>query len=455
MAPRHHLIGVKVALLLIFGILAGILFARGGLTSEAGHLSPVPSFHVDIGDIPPTFIPTTATGNTYAEDPNSDGDASDQLMSVPPISACASRTITNFASVLQIRVVTDIIMKNADEMLGADARINFDPNMIQFVSFSIIPFAGGPITGQPVGLLNLPVDPLPAGTHATASPASAINNTDGAVFLGGTYQGFRTFARSTESGPTIDGGVSSLPNRNAGQAPNGGVFVRILWNLQPGSSGQDVVIDLTRGGPMFTGGTSAPIISQGSDFFALLTPDPGFGQEQTLLGGADLFDGIISVNKASPDPCPPVHDIEAKGIGGTKNSSDLKLFKTCLRTGQDPCTTTQNHHLMVVNNSDHTENIPVKYEVVGWPPAGTTCTVNGALGGGPILLLNTVETGVPTNASRNITVPVTFSCPAGQAGAVVGTDIQLRLTTEHTFSGSNDNDADPSNDIFIKSKTIK
>ena len=406
MRTRHHLVGTKVALLLIFGIVGGILFARGGLTSEAGHLSPVPSFHVDIG----SSNAATSTGNTYNEDPDGDGD---------------------------------------------------NPAQIQFFSSNLIPFAGGsnPITGQAVGLLNLPVDPLPAGTHAAVSPASAVNNTDGAVFLGGTYQGTRTFATSTESGPSVDGGINNvLPDRNAGQAPDGGVFIRITWRLKAPSSGQDVLIDLTRAGPMFTGGTSSPIISNASKFITLLDENPPFNptkQENIVLGGADLFDGIISVNKASPDPCPPEHELEAKGIGGTKNSSDLKVFKTCLRKGEDPCTTTQNHHLLIVNNSDHIEDIPFKYEVVGWPAAGTLCTVNGQLGPGPIEVLSGVESGVPTNASRNITVPVTFSCPSSVAGVVVGTNIQLRLTVEHPFPGSNDNDADPSNDIFIKGKTIK
>ena len=240
------------------GVLTAALLAAVALRdsgSEASHLSPVPSFHVDIG----SSSDPTSTGNSYVEDPNGDGDASDQLMSVPtPITRCVRRDVSDFSITSQKRIVTDIIFQDAQEMAGADVRLNFDPSLIQFVSADVSPFtaaiSGTGFTGQQVGLVNLPVEPFSGGAHRAASPAFNIDNTNGAAFLGGLYTGAKEFDVSSESGPTVDGAANSLPNRNAGQAPDGGVFLSIRWLLKPASSGQDVRIDLTVAGPSFAGG---------------------------------------------------------------------------------------------------------------------------------------------------------------------------------------------------------
>ncbi len=290
---------IASAVLLACAIAAGVFFAYDRPIGEASHLSPLPSFHVDIG----SSNDPSSTGNTYVEDPNGDGDASDQLMSVDTLTRCVRRDITDFNIVQQTQIVTDIIIQDAQEMVGGDVRINFDPSLIQFVSASVTPFPGGGFTGQPVGLINLPVEPFAGGTHRTAGPAENFDNTNGAVFLAGVYLGSHLFKVSSESGPSVDSTANSLPDRNAGQAPNGGVFVRINWNLQPASSGQDVLIDLTTAGPSFTGGGD---ITVGSDLVILVTesPAPGGTSEVITLGNADLFDGIVYVNKALPSPCP-------------------------------------------------------------------------------------------------------------------------------------------------------
>ena len=291
---------IASAVLLASAIAAGVFFAFDGLTGEASHLSPLPSFHVDIG----SSAAPASTGNSYVEDPNGDGDASDQLMSVDTITRCVRRDITDFTQITQRRIVTDIIIRDAQEMVGGDVRINFDPSLIQFVSATITPFPGGGFTGQPVGLINLPVEPFAGGTHRTAIPAFNSDNVNGAAFLAGVYLGSRLFKVSNESGPSVDSAVNSLPDRNAGQAPGGGVFVRIIWRLQAASDGQDVLIDLTTAGPSFTGGGD---ITVGSDLVTLVTesPAPGGAQEVVTLGNADLFDGVVSVNKALPSSCPP------------------------------------------------------------------------------------------------------------------------------------------------------
>ena len=285
-------------MLLASAIAAGVFFSYDRPIGEASHLSPLPSFHVDIG----SSANPASTGNSYVEDPNGDGDASDQLMSVDTITRCVRRDITDFTQVTQRRIVTDIIIQNAQEMVGGDIRINFDPSLIQFVSATITPFPGGGFTGQPVGLINLPVEPFSGGTHRTAGPAFNGDNTNGAAFLAGTYLGgSREFDVSSESGPSVDAAVNSLPGRNAGQAPNGGVFVRINWNLQAASSGQDILIDLTTAGSSFTGGGD---ITGGSDLVTL-TDEVQNSIEVITPGNADLFDGVVSVNKAVPVPCPP------------------------------------------------------------------------------------------------------------------------------------------------------
>ncbi len=325
---RVVLLGLVTMVWLIAGVVAAI--ALWGSESKASHLSPVPSFHVDIG----SSSDPTSTGNSYVEDPNGDGEASDQLMSVPtPLTSSDRRHVGDFTIASQRRIVTDIVIKNADELLGADVRINFDPSLIQFVSADVAPFtaasSGTGFTGQQVGLINLPVEPFSGGTHRSAFPVLNSDNTNGAAFLAGVYLGPKLFKFSSESGPSVDGATNSLPNRNAGQAPNGGVFVRINWDLQPASDGQDVLIDLTTSGPSFTGGGT---IAAGSGFTTLVTesPAPTGTQEVVTIGSSDLFDGVVSVNKAIPDSCPPVGtrtDVpnadRANAGGWTNDSSTL------------------------------------------------------------------------------------------------------------------------------------
>jgi len=296
-------ISVFLALCVLGAAVVAAIALRGS-DSEAA-LSPVPSFHVDIGSSPSP----ASTDNSYVEDPSGDTDASDQLMSLTtPLTRCVRRDVNDFGNIGQVRIVTDIIIQDAQEMAGADVRINFNPAQIQFVSASITPFTAASdfvtgFTGQVVGLINLPVEPFSGGTHRTASPGFNSDNTNGAVFLAGTYLGLREFDVSSESGPTVDSATNSLPNRNAGQAPNGGVFVRINWNLQAASSGQDVRIDLKTGVPSFIGGGD---IETGSKFVTLTgeSPPPFGASESINIPFANLFDGVISVNKDIPDPCP-------------------------------------------------------------------------------------------------------------------------------------------------------
>ena len=183
---------VVAGVLLLSGIVGGASFAFGLLTTEASHLTTIPSFHVDIG----SDNTAASTGNTYVEDGNADFDAADQLMSVPqPLTACVSRTVTDFTDPTQFIVITDFIFENADEMVGGDVRLNYDPTRINLLSTSITPFTGNS-TGQAVGLMNLPAPPyfpFSFSTHATAAPATNIDNTNGAAFLPGTYLRPRSF----------------------------------------------------------------------------------------------------------------------------------------------------------------------------------------------------------------------------------------------------------------------
>ncbi len=114
---RASLVTVAALAVLTAAVLAAIALRGSG--SEASHLSPVPSMHVDIGSGPSPV----GTGNTYND--------STILMSVPPITSCVSQA-ADFSVVSPVtRVVwTDIIIKNADEMTGADVRINYDPSKI-------------------------------------------------------------------------------------------------------------------------------------------------------------------------------------------------------------------------------------------------------------------------------------------------------------------------------------
>ncbi len=431
-----------------------------GSESQASHttLHVDPSYHVDIGTIPNDTSPAS-TGNSYDEDPDGNFDPEDQLMSVStPLNSCQSVTVSDFSDLGQSRIVTDIIIKNAQELFGADIRINYDPSLIQVFFATITPYTGGFISGfQAVGLANLPF-PSGALAHRAETPGSLVDNTNGAGFFAGTYEGERLFEVSSESGPDVDGGSNSLPDRNVEHAPDGGVFVQIKWDLLSKSNGRDIRIDLTTAGPSFKGGGEINVGSQ----FVTLTGESPETIDIITLGNHSLFDGIISVNKASPDPCPPPdHDVEAKHIAGTKGSSTLKLFQSC---NSDPCTTTQNHSLNVRNNGNHTEDIRVLYQLLGWPKEPTGCTVTTPDFGTQVAtdieptltLSDTVELAVPDNASRNVKVLVTFSCPSGAAEDVVGVNIALRLTAVLQTGGVDDvPDDDPANDAEEDGKKIR
>ena len=309
-------ISVFLALCVLGAAVVAAIALRGS-ESEAA-LSPVPSFHVDIG----SSASPASTGNTYVEDPDGDGFGDDQLMLVPldgpggtSVTRCVRRDVSDFGNGGQIRIVTDIIIQDAQEMVGGDVRIYFDPSLIQVFSSTITPFTAANDfvtgwTGQPVGLINLTLPPYSGDAGASASGAThtdaigppKIDNTRGNAFLAGTYQGSRTFAVSSESGPNTT--TNSLPDRNAGHAPNGGVFVRINWNLQPASDGQDVLIDL---GPEDR--TDPTDQLTGSKFITLLDEtlpfDPDKQEVIILKDFTELIDGVISVNKDIPVPCPP------------------------------------------------------------------------------------------------------------------------------------------------------
>ncbi len=450
------MISTKLAVLLIFGIVGGLLFVQGQLSTEA-QLDPVPSMHVDIGS---SFL-ASSTGNTFVQDPDSSGSGSgngfsDQIMSVPPITSSFSKTVNFSGPPTEKFVVTDIIIKNADEMTGADVRINFDPTLIQYLSANLTPFTGA------VGFVNLPEE---SGVHRTASPAfsdAAQNNIDGSAFLAGTYQNNREFDVSRESGPTVDGAVNNLPNRNAGQAPNGGVFLSIRWLLKPASNGQDVCIDLSPGGA-WRSGTGGGIITGGSQFVTLTGEDPGGTVEITTLSHPDLFDGVISVNKAAAsvsDACPGGHDVEAKNIGGA-GGSVAKLF-TPGNCDQTTCTLTQVHRLLVANNSTHDEEddgIRFTYEAV-WPQVliDEGCTLNGS-SSSPIPLPSADSPAtVNQNATHNAKVTVTYECPASAENepGVVGAPILFILEAIHRDAGSDAQpDDDPINDILTQSKVLE
>lgn len=61
---------IASAVLLAYAIAAGLFFAYDRPIGEASHLSPQPSFHVDIG----SSASPASTGNSYVEAPSGGGD---------------------------------------------------------------------------------------------------------------------------------------------------------------------------------------------------------------------------------------------------------------------------------------------------------------------------------------------------------------------------------------------
>ena len=310
-------------------VLAAIALRGSG--SEAAHLSPVPSFHVDIGS---SFL-ATSTGNTY--------DAGTNLMSVPPITSCVSITADFDAISPVTRIVwTDIIIKNADEMTGADVRINYDPSKITLFTADLTAFGD-------VGLINLPKE---SGVHRIASPGDSKDNDNGAALLAGVYQGLREFDVSSESGPSVDGGDNILPDRNAGQAPDGGVFFRMQWRVldqAPAGTGPedsyDVLIDLTTRGPSFTGGGT---ITAGIDLITLTSEDPGGTVEVIKIPKDNRFDGLIRVNPPD-ETCDDPPQNEDQPLP----PSDIDLF-------QQEATNTVGTSHTVTGRVTNVENDPLK-----------------------------------------------------------------------------------------------
>jgi len=163
-------------------------------------------------------VDTVTTGNTYTADPNIDTNNQDNTLVVGAIDAC--RLVAMPALDATTSVVIHIIVKDAPNAVFLDARLNLRDTAGALISTTLADITaanGTPFTDasqddpggtlfQPVGFINLPVDPATVGTLGGTStggthttPTTANSDPDGgalnsaSAFSSTTWSGTRTF----------------------------------------------------------------------------------------------------------------------------------------------------------------------------------------------------------------------------------------------------------------------
>ena len=175
---------------------------------------------------------------------------------------------------------TQLIIKDVEDLLGWQARFNYDGTKVGFSSFNETPFTSV-INSAPIGFANLPFD-LISGVHRGTAAPSAVRNAgtvNESVLFAAVYQSTQTFIVSAD---TPSKAVHDETTRTY-DAPSGGVLADVIWTIRPGADGDPSVhLDLDDGDPNATG--------------SKLTVFTVSGVTSIDLAESDLSDGFLGVN---------------------------------------------------------------------------------------------------------------------------------------------------------------
>ena len=184
--------------------------------------------------------------------------------------------------------IAHLVIQNVEDMVGWQARMNYDGGMIRVASVNFTPFADG-TTGQNISFLNLPLDS--DGTHrGLTTPGVIPPPAPGpqSAFVGAVYDGAESFAVSPDT-PAKDS-----PDSTSYRAPNGGVLAAVTIEVLPGQAGQAALaIDLDDYDPNPPGSTVVVFNGTGPSTIAL---------SESALSDGFHAEGVAC---AAPPPPPP------------------------------------------------------------------------------------------------------------------------------------------------------
>ena len=138
-----------------------------------------------------------------------------------------------------------LILQGVEDMIGWQARLNYDGGRMRPASVNTAPFTDSR-TAQSVAFTNLPIDPA-TGVHRDLINASRIPPAQpGAqtAAMGALYAGEQTAPISPDSPP------KNPPDDTSYSAPDGGILATIAIQVLAGQAGQPLLtIDLDDGDP--------------------------------------------------------------------------------------------------------------------------------------------------------------------------------------------------------------
>jgi DNA-binding CsgD family transcriptional regulator len=207
------------------------------------------------------------TGNSYS-DPGAGGDNS---MALGPIDNCLSTAApgNDLAHTHQV----DVIIENVPDLVGWQARLNYDGGKMRPQNVNFTPFRDT-LRGQNVSFQNLPVDASTDTHRDLTSPMNIPPPSPGpqTALIGSAYGGPHSYALSPDTPP------KSAPDDSSYGAPRGGVVARVTVRVEAGNAGApSLFLNLDDGSPNLPG--SSVVVFNGS------------GITTTYLGPEALGDG--------------------------------------------------------------------------------------------------------------------------------------------------------------------
>ena len=227
-------------------------------------------------------------GTTYDEASNT--------MVLGPIENCL--TTAPSGNNAQHNHTVHLILQDAVDIVGWQARLNYDGGRMRPSTVNFTPFADG-ARGQNVSFTNLPIDAA-TGVHrdlvsaSNIPPAAAGAQT---ALVGAVYQGSQNPSISPDTPAKVP------PDDTSYNAPGGGVLAALTLQVLPGQAGQtSLTMDLDDANP------NPP----GSDLQVFT--GTGIGIETVSIPESGLFDGFHAEG-ASCVPAPGIPPVPADDPG--------------------------------------------------------------------------------------------------------------------------------------------
>jgi len=251
-------IALGLSLPLVASLAAVVAFLTGSLSSRAVQ-APVMSLDMD------------PAGNTY--------DAATNTMSVGTIDGCLASETANPGTHTHI---IHVVIQNVEDLVGWQARLNFDPSAMKPVDVDFTPFVDTK-TSQSISFINLPIE---AATSTHRDVLGAVTPSEFAI-PGTTLLGSAYFL---EQDATIspDTPAKNPPDDSSYSAPTGGVLAAVKLEVEGDQSGRTLFIQLDDDNPYPPG--SKLVVFTGSG---------GLGTDDISLAGDSLRSGYHAEGAAA------------------------------------------------------------------------------------------------------------------------------------------------------------